>query len=324
MFAHPLLLLLLPLAPLAAWRWRVRKRPAIRFPQTSIFDGLPCGRAPIAEWGGAVGRGLILALCILAAAGPRTPDAATRLPAEGIAIVLVVDVSGSMSTATGGVTRLDAAKQTFRAFVQGGDGLPGRPNDALALVTFAALPDATCPLTLNHDVLLALLDEQAPRSGVDAGTNVGDALAEALLRLEAAGNVRKVIVLLSDGEHNATGDGPLRPLAAGQLAHALGVPVYAIDCGGEPAGDAGAVAQRSAGRKVLADLADLTAGRFFPANSAGELREAVKQIDALEKRPLASFRTRKYRDHTPAAAFAAFGLLALGGLLESTWLRRFP
>ena len=124
------------------------------------------------------------------------------------------------------LTRLDAAKRAFKLFVAGGDGpggthFDGRPADQIGLVTFAAVPQTACPLTLNHSVLLAVLDEQQPRQGIDAGTNIGDALAEAEIRLDAAGHRRKVLLLLSDGEHNVTREGanaPLKPFASAQLA----------------------------------------------------------------------------------------------------------
>ncbi len=54
------------------------------------------------------------------------------------------------------------------------------------------------PLTHNHSVLMTVLDALRPKAGIDAGTNVGDALAEGLIRLDAAGPRRKVLILLSD------------------------------------------------------------------------------------------------------------------------------
>ena len=95
-FAHPAFLFLLPLAVLVAWRHLRRRRPALRFPDASLFAGLPVGRAARAKWGGAILRGLILAGLILAAANPRWPDLRTRIPVDGVAIVLVLDVSDSM------------------------------------------------------------------------------------------------------------------------------------------------------------------------------------------------------------------------------------
>ena len=340
-FAHPEFLLLTPLAPLAAWWWARRRRPALRFSDTRLYDGLPRGRARVAVWGGASLRGLALLTLILAAAGPRTPDLRTRLPVEGIAIVLALDVSGSMGTAdfsyapgTAPVSRLDAAKQAFRLFVAGGtapDGthFDGRPRDQIGLVTFAAVPETACPLTLSHPALLKVADAQEPKVGIDAGTNVGDAIAEGLARLEAAGRRRKVLILLSDGEHNVhveRPDPPLLPRQAANLAAALGVPLYAIDCGGDPRPDATPeeAQQRADGRRVLEAVAAMTGGRVFPANTADELRDVYRQIDALERQPAESFRYRRHHEFYPWCAAAAVGLLATAYLLDRTRWRRIP
>jgi Ca-activated chloride channel family protein len=340
-FATPELLWLLPLAPLLAWWWLRRRRPALRYPDVGGLAGLPRGRAGRARWGGALLRGLAVASLVVAAAGPRTPDLKTRLPAEGIAVVLALDVSGSMATpdfawdpAAPPTTRLEAARRAFRLFVAGGagpDGTPfdGRPADQVGLVVFAAVPQTACPLTLNHSVLLKVLDEQQPRDGIDAGTNVGDALAEGVIRLDAAGQRRKVLILLSDGEHNVLRDGPnapLKPFEAAHLAESLGIPVYTIDCGGPPPAGAAAAAvqQREDGRRVLEGTAELTGGRAFAANSGADLRAVYQVIDALERRPVESFQYRRHHEFYPHAAAAGLGLLAVVQLLERTRWRRIP
>src|SRR5438105_189449 len=172
-FAHPGLLALLPLAPLLAWAWRRRRRPALRFPDLRPLSGLPTGRARRAARGGALLRAAGVAALVLALAGPRWPDPGSRLPVEGIAAVIALDVSGSMAEADfpwhgAAVPRLEAAKRAFRLLVAGGsaDGatLPGRANDQVGLVAFAAQPEDTAPLTLAHDVLLQLLDAEEPRA----------------------------------------------------------------------------------------------------------------------------------------------------------------
>lgn len=340
-FAQPAFLLLAPLAPLVVWWWATRRRPALGFSDARLFDGLSRGRAWRATWGSALLRGSALLALLLAAAGPRTPDLRTRLAVDGIAIVMVLDVSGSMATAdfaytpgSGATSRLDAAKRAFRLFVAGGvsptgEKFDGRPQDQVALVTFAAVPETTCPLTLNHAVLLQVADAQVPKIGIDAGTNVGDAIAEGLTRLEASGERRKVMILLSDGEHNVhvdRADPPLMPRQAANLAAALGVPVYAIDCGGEPRPDAPPeeVAQRIDGRRVLAAVAETTGGRLFPANTADELQNVYRQIDTLERMPVESFRYRRHHEYSSWCVTAAVGLLAATYLLDRTRWRRIP
>src|SRR5262245_49225755 len=97
-FANPEFLWLVPLALAAAWWWARRRRPAVRYSDSSLFAGPSGGRACRAVWYGAALRGLACFALVLACAGPRRPDERTRLPAEAVAIVMVVDVSGSMDT----------------------------------------------------------------------------------------------------------------------------------------------------------------------------------------------------------------------------------
>jgi Ca-activated chloride channel family protein len=193
---------------------------------------------------------------------------------------------------------------------------------------FARVPETVCPLTLSHSVLLKLLDEQKPIAEVEAGTNIGDATAEALNRLDAAGGQRKVLVLLSDGEHNVAGfevDPSLRPLQAAQLAASRGVPVYTIDCGGDPdPTDADAVKRREEGRLVLEGMARLTGGRSFRAADGQGLLTACHEIDRLERRPIESFQYRRYFEAYPWLALVALACALAARGLELGWWRRVP
>ncbi len=341
-FAAPEFLWLAPLALPLAWWWAKRRRPAVRYSDSGMVSGLPGGRPARARWGGAVFRGAAFAAVVVACAGPRTPDERTRIPTEGIAIVLALDVSGSMTEKDAAwtpgaapLTRLDAAKRAFRLFVAGGDAPDGtrfepRESDAIGLVAFAVVPQTVCPLTLNHSVLLKVAADQEPRSILDAGTNVGDARAEGVIRLDrGGGDRRKVLILLSDGEHNVSKEGdrnPLTPRQAAQLAANLGVKVYTIDAGGTPPPDAPleVVEQRTSGKEALRVVADMTGGRSFAASSGADLLAAYREISALERSPILTFQYRRYFDHTPWAAGLAAGLLTLAHLLERTRWRVLP
>src|SRR5262249_15533543 len=156
------------------WWWLRRRGSALRFPAIGALKGLPVGRGRIARWTGAGMRAAALVALALAVAGPRWPDIHSRIETEGIAIAMLVGVSGSMAETDFDwqgmrISRLDAAKRAFALFVAGGDGpdkghLDGRPSDLIGVVTFATRPETLCPLTLSHSVLLRLLDEEKPRS----------------------------------------------------------------------------------------------------------------------------------------------------------------
>lgn len=341
-FASPSYLILLPLVPLLIWWWNRRRRPAIRYSHLQVMDGLPGGRARVLPVASVALRVATLGFLVLALARPQVPDGSTRLPTEGIAIAFACDVSGSMAEVdfpwTAGeepVTRLDAARRSFGLFVAGGVGpdemrFEGRPADQIGLVTFAAWPQTLCPLTLNHSVLLAVLNREKPKgAGLDSGTNVGDAIAECLIRLKSAADRRRVLILLSDGEHNVASDGPdspLTPRQAAQLAANLGIPIYTIDCGGDPQPESGpdVIRQRESGRAILKSVSDMTGGTSFTANNGHELREVYRTIDRMERKPILSFQYRRYWQFGPTCAMLAFvGLTSLILLERFAW-RVFP
>jgi Ca-activated chloride channel family protein len=337
-FSQPWVLLGLPLAAALAWWSWWKPRPALVSPLVADWRSLPVGRAKRVRWMQSLLVFAAAACWILALANPRRPDLATKVPAEGIGIVLVMDVSGSMATpdfipreGSAPVSRLEVAKQAIGLFVAGGesaDGLrfPGRNGDRIGLVTFASVPATVCPTTFNHSVLLEMLRNQGAAGPANAETNLGDALGEGCLRLEALGpGRRKVLVLLSDGEHNKVGEGVLNPEAASALANTLQIPIYTIDCGGDPSGaDQAAIKQRNDGRAVLDAVARQTGGRSFVANNGAELRTAFASIDGIERQTAETPLYREYREFRRIFGGTALAFLMLAGGLTLTRWRRNP
>jgi Ca-activated chloride channel homolog len=340
-FAQVEFLWLTPLAALVAWWWARRPRPALRFSDTSLFATQRGGRAWRAVWFGAALRGLACLALVLACAGPRVPDEQTPLPAEAVAIAMIIDVSGSMDTpvawAAGQepIKRLEAAKRAFKLFVAGGEAPDGtkfeaRPSDQIGLVALASIPETVCPLTLNHSVLLKVAEELQVANALKAGTNVGDALAMAIIRIDAVrGPKTKVIILLSDGEHIQSQDGPdamLRPREAAQLAANLGYKVYTIDAGGDlpPTAAPDERAAREEGRQALRDVAEMTGGRSFDANNGAGMLAAYKEIDTLERSPVVTFQYRRYFERYWWCAGAALVMILTAHVLDRTRWRIVP
>jgi Ca-activated chloride channel family protein len=343
--------------PPLLWWWLRRRRGALRHPAVGDLAALPTGRARWARWGPGILRTLALMLLVLALAGPRWPDLHTRIDTEGIAIVMLVDVSGSMAERDfdwrgESIARLDAVKKVFHLFVAGGDGpdatgdgadvsnFQGRPTDQIALVTFATRPETVCPLTLSHSVLLRLLQAEQPRTiPGEAETNLSDAVAMGLQSLRAAGPRRKVLVLLSDGEHNVPQpQSGWTPRQAAQVANGLQVPLYTIDAGGfgtstkEPAAKEANAAEHAASPgetraqavRTLEEMARIAHGQYFQARDTKGLLSACKAIDALERAEMRSFQYRRYHEAYPWFGLAAFLLFTSAVGLERTVWRRIP
>jgi Ca-activated chloride channel family protein len=338
-FANPGFLLLLLAVPPLVWWWLRWRRPALRYPDTVWLAVLPGGRSLIASYGGAVLRATALVLLVFALAGPRWPDRGTRIPTEGIAIQMVVDVSPSMGELDyqwhgKNKSRLETAKDAFRLFVRGGEGqedgprFEGRPNDLIGLLTFGDRPETACPLTLSHSVLLDMVGKVESKTVSE--TNISDALVLGLYRLKNAPPKRKVLVLLSDGEHNYLNPrSEWKPLQAAQIAANLGIPIYTIDAGGDVPGaddpdtSDGAAQVRAAGIRTLQDIARLTNGKYFQARDGDALLAACRDLDEqLEREQIESFQYRRYFEGFPWFALASLVLLVTATVFDRTvWLR---
>jgi Ca-activated chloride channel homolog len=337
-------LFLLPVVPLLIIWWLRRPAASLRFSSVAVAAAVNTRRGTIARWCGALGRGLALAALLVALAGPRWPDPGSRIPTEGIAILLIVDVSNSMNeddfTWDGqATTRLLAVKKAFRLFIAGGSGpqgeqLPGRPNDLFGLVTFTRRPKSSCPLTLSHDVLLQILDrEEAGKGGHDVDTNIGDAIAWSVNRLNASPFKQKVMVLVTDGEQ---GDipGALKPRQAAQLAAHFGVPIFIVDAGNdastmgkEPAQQFAAENRQNA-KKAMQEVAKMTRGQYYAAPDGKALLDTClklgSELDRIEREQIETFQYRKYWEGFAWFGGAAFVLWMVLVGLELTLWRRLP
>jgi len=340
------LLVMLPLLPGLWWLWwHPRRRAAIR------FSALANLRAAGGRWR-ARGRLILPALRTLAlvglivgAARPQVPNESRRVVVEGIAIQMVVDVSSSMldvdlSGPGEQVTRLDVVKDVFRRFVMGDGRLPGRPNDLIGMIRFARYPDSVCPLTLDRDALLEVLDDTQTVIWLDErgrwrgnqeedGTAIGDGLALAVERLKdlrrttgSGEQIRiasRVIVLLTDGENNA---GLIAPVQAGELAATYGIKVYTILAGTGQRGPWGS--RFPVNDSDLRRIAEVTGGKFFAARDRDALERIYAEIDRLERTKTEEQSYVEWGELAWPWLMMAFAALGLQTLLDATWLRKIP
>jgi Ca-activated chloride channel family protein len=332
-FEYPWVLLALLVLPLAVWlrRQGLGRPAAVRYPETgSVRSAFHGGRRPGSGWCEIL-RLAAIALLILAAARPRWIQAEQQLTTTGLDILLAVDISGSMSARDfEPQNRLQAAKAVLREFII------SEHANRLGLVAFAARAYTICPLTLDYQSLLGLLEHLDIGMTAD-GTAIGMAIATSLNRLKASDAQAKVIILLTDGRNNA---GALTPLTAAQMAAALGVRIYAIGMGkpggapifiqdpvrGETAllNDDGSVHVETVDEESLKQLAAATGGRYFRATDRDKLKAIYSEISSLERTRLSSkiFRNRKdVGQHLLALALLCF-LMETG--LAQTLEKRIP
>ncbi len=332
----PLFLLVALLAPLVYWL-AARLPGTVNYPTLDLVDRAPRSLRVRLSFLPALGFALAAVLLALALAGPRTGDATSEVSREGIAIVMVVDRSGSMQArdfveGDTSVDRLLAVKQVFRDFVTGSGFEQGRRDDLIGLVAFARYADGLCPLTLDHGNLLAILEEvEIVSERSEDGTAIGEGLALAVERLRRHPTQSKVAILLTDGVNNA---GDVDPLQAAELARSFGIKVYTIGAGRSGyapipvVGPGGRTRLQRAYVEIDEDtlraIADKTGGRYFHATDAEGLAQVVSEIGALERSKITEIRYLQYTQHYAGFVGGALALIGLSALAGGTLLRRLP
>ena len=325
-FASPGFLYALALIPLlVVWYIRRHKQDTsdIRYSTLLPFRSLKPGiRERLRHLPFAL-RMLGIALLIVALARPQTTASGQNIYTEGIDIAMLLDISTSMLAEDFQPNRVEAAKDVAHHFVD------GRQNDRIGLVIFAGQSFTQCPMTLDYRVLKNLLRQVKPGM-VEDGTAIGMAIAQGVNRLKDSKAKSKVMILLTDGMNNR---GEIDPLTAAQIAQTFKIRIYTIGVG--TVGEAPYPVQTPFGiryqnmpvdvdEKTLAQIADMTDGRYFRATNNRALKEIYDEIDKLEKTRI---EVKAYRSYTELFyPWAALGLLSLlvEFLLSGTVLRKLP
>ena len=315
-----ILILMIPALVFVYVRRRRSRAAAVRYSDVASLKQADVGRTGRIRHLLFVLRVVALTALIVAFSRPQTGVTSETVNAEGIDIILAIDVSSSMLAEDLEPNRLEAAKAVAAAFVA------GRRNDRIGLVVFAGEAFTQAPLTLDYSVVIDLLD-QMEVGMIEDGTAVGMGLATAVKRLQASDAASQVVVLLTDGRNNT---GEIGPVTAGQMAQALGVRVYTIGAGGQGMARIPVPGRGYANVEVdideasLEEVAETTGGRYFRATDSEGLSAIYEEIDELETTEIEvqNFTTYGELFHYPLAAGLLLLLLEVG--LGQTVLRKLP
>jgi Ca-activated chloride channel family protein len=270
------------------------------------------------------------ALMIVGLARPQRAHSRTEVTANGIDIVLGLDVSGSMQALdflvdNRRVNRIEVVKSVVAKFIE------ERPDDRIGMIAFAAAPYLVSPLTLDHDWLQQNLERVSTAAAGDDGTAIGSAIAAGVNRLRTTAAKSKVMILLTDGMNNT---GKISPLAAADAARAMGVKIYTIGVGVR--GMAPILVKDELGNnhlimdkvdvdeKTLQAVAATTGGTFYRATDTDSLQKIYEQINRLEKTAQTVQKFEHYDELYSWAVIPSVGILGLGLLLGHTRFRRLP
>jgi len=325
-FGSPAFLYALIVVPLLVL-WYIRRHKAVttdlRFSSLRPFAAVKPGLKERLRHAPFVLRVLAVTVLIVALARPQTTSSGQNVYTEGIDIVLLLDISGSMLAEDFQPNRIGAAKDVAQNFID------GRTNDRIGLVIFAGESFTQCPMTLDYRVLKNLLRQVKPGM-VEDGTAIGMAIAQGVNRLKDSKAKSKVMILLTDGVNNR---GEIDPQTAAQIAATFGIRIYTVGVG--TMGEAPYPVQTPFGiryqnipvevdEKGLQQIAATTGGQYFRATNNKALKDIYAEIDKLEKTRI---EVKAYRSYTELFYdWAGIGVLAL--LLEvglsGTILRKHP
>lgn len=323
-FARPWVFVLL--LALVWWWWRARRThpmPAV------VSDTAPFAAATHRLWRLKVPpvlRSLAVGSLLVAAAGPFRPGDRIMVSANGIAIVIAIDVSTSMMAEDlGSASRIDIAKREAINFVR------GRHADRIGLVTFAGEALTQVPVTLDYPVLIDAINN-VEVGMLEDGTAIGSGLAISVARLRKVPGASKIVLLLTDGVNNR---GMIDPRTAAETAAAFGIKVYTVGIGSE--GEARVPTQQQPGggyhyenmpveidEALLQDIAKRTGGEYFRARDAAAMTNIFQQVDKLARAPVNTVRYTRRQERTLPFLGLALVLLATELIVDATIVVRVP
>ena len=311
-FMDPGRLLILIAIPLliAAYIFATRRknRRGMRFTNTSMLDVVVPKQS---QWRRHLAVALsLLSLITLTAAFAR-PKATVEVPRERATVVLVIDASQSMAAVDVAPTRLDAAKKAAITFVQ---QLPDKYN--VSVISMAGNVSILVPPTLQHDTVETAINSIK----LQDSTAIGQGINTAMRALQQAPKdpahpndpAPGAIVLLSDGT-NTSGSSPQQAAADAGKAK---VPIYTISYGTEN-GYVDLDGKRQlvpVDHQLMAQIAKLSGGQTFDAESLSELNKVYKNIGSQVGYQKADREiTSRFAGYGLAfAVLAALGAISLG------------
>ncbi len=260
----------------------------------------------------------VMLLILTALARPQKTNEKVEQWAEGIDIMLAIDISQSMQIEDFKPNRLEAAKDVARDFIK------GRLQDRIGIVVFSGDAFSLAPLTTDYDLLNTYLNDINFEMIESRGTAIGSALAVVTNRMRESESKSKVCILLSDGDNTA---GNIDPITAAELAAAYEIKIYTIIVGQEGMVPFGKdyfgrpnLVENTIDETTMRKIAKLGGGEFFRVTDNEALKNVFNRIDQYEKAEIKETRFKDTADYYYIYLQWAVVLFLIWLLLKSTFL----
>ena len=317
-FAHPRLLVLLPLALLPLLR---RRGDTLPFAAVALLPDDRAGRiaARLLRACGA----LAIAAIVLGLAGPGRSHLQLLRTGSGAEILILMDRSASMdepinrtSIYAQNEAKNTVARRSLTRFIE------ERPNDRFALMMFGISPLVSMPLTGNHGAVADALDATRIGRGLP-DTQLDRGLIAAIAQFDGRPQLaRRAIVLVSDG--GATLDDEARARIAEGLVRNRIALYFVYLRSGPLSPNLNATTPATGSMSAEAQLHRFflslhTPYRLFQAGDADAMADAMAEISRQQHFPVSFVEQLPRQDASRACyaiAFAAALLLALARLAQ--------
>lgn len=288
--------LVLPPLLYCLYRCKITLNPHY-FPHLHFF-GTP-GKWGNLDW---LLKALAVTLMVGALATPVMTDFADPRNRNGIDMVLSIDGSGSMNASGFSNENLRASRFEIVQKIAS-DFVMKRLEDNVGVVLFGDFAFIATPVTYEKEIIAEMIG-YLNHGMAGQNTAIGEGIAMSVRALRDSKAKSKVIVLLTDGEHNSGSISPKEAVGMVQRAH---IKLYTIGIGEKGEFDSA----------LLKQLAEDGNGKFFAAANQKELQSIYDEIDTLERSKIKS-KQHTFEEHY----YHWFGAGALVIILMLMWRRR--
>lgn len=258
---------------------------------------------------------IIIALLIIALAGPQFGTKLKEVKREGIELVIALDVSNSMMAEDIQPNRLENAKRAISKLI---DRLH---NDKIALIVFAGDAYVQLPMTNDYSAAKMFLNTISPKLMPRQGTAIGAAIDLGIKSFTPGDEKNKALIIITDGENHED-----NPVEMAEKANKMGIIIHTIGMGlskGAPIPTINKNGQKdywtdNQGNVVITKLDELTlqkvavsgGGEYIRANNTKTGLNTL--FDKLEKMDKVAMDTKVYSDYEEQFQFfLGFALLFL-------------
>jgi Ca-activated chloride channel homolog len=269
---------------------------------------------------------------ILALARPQRADSQVKRTLEGLDIVIVMDVSDSMLIEDmKPLNRLESAKKTLADFIK------QRQSDRIGVVIFAGEAFTLVPPTLDYQLILDRVAQitTAASARIKDGTAIGVGVASGAARLKDSQAKSRVMIFMTDGENNS---GTIDPETGLEIAKGYGIKIYTIGIGRSGPTRIPIYTKDLFGNKIkqyqpfestvnddlLAQMAQVTGGKYYRASKEDSLSGIFKDINSLETTKIEDNKYVRYEEFFPYFLLIGVLLFILSRMLGTSVLKVGP